>query len=71
VHYKTKQMDIERRNFLNECQQEAQKLKENKILDSFEKKLINHLGVLQKELKDNGGVPPQHRIEEERRQGLI
>jgi hypothetical protein len=36
-----------------------------------EKGLQAHLKVLLKELEENGGVPPKHRIEEERRLGLI
>lgn len=43
----------------------------NLDMDNVENHLRNHLDVLVKELKDNNGVPPKHRIEEERRLGLI
>lgn len=37
----------------------------------FEQHLQNHAEVLLKEIKDNGGKPPKHRLDEMRKEGLI
>lgn len=61
-------MDIERQNFLNEFEKEKQKDFTSK---SIEQQLRNRLDIIKQELKNNGGKVPQHRIDEERKKGLI
>ncbi len=40
-------------------------------IDKMEARLRKHLEVIKQELKENGGVPPKHRIDEEKRLNLI
>ncbi len=60
-------MDIERINYLEECKQEDN----DNFKASVRKMLLRHLNVVKQEVKDNGGRIPQHRIDEEKRLGLI
>ena len=68
-------MDIERQNFIPEQKKEVCHEKWAKVSDSPNKRkpinmdelrenLLNHLGVLKEEVKQNGGIPPAHRLRE-------
>ena len=62
-------MDIERQNFMKECEIEVKQSLEKKLL-SLPLSLEIHLKELKQEISENSGIP-QNRIDEEKKRGLI
>lgn len=62
-------MNIERQNFMKECETEVKQSLEKKLL-SLPLSLGIHLKELKQEMSENSGIP-QNRIDEEKKRGLI